>query len=107
MADSTKCISRRYSKGAKKVCSSILNQVYKDNGHMQATVNAFEDVKFYQTVVLAKKTKKDSGKKSYLINSYGLLNLNQYLKPGNNKKLKRVVANMANKNVKGVVSAWK
>ena len=36
-----------------------------------------------------------------------ILNLNKYLKPGKNKKLKKIVDNMANKNVKGVVSAWK
>lgn len=35
------------------------------------------------------------------------LHLNKYLKPGKNKKLKKIVDNMANKNVKGVVNAWK
>ena len=107
MADSTKCIKSRYSKGAKKVCGAILNQIYYKNGHNKATEKAFEGVKYYQTVAKAKKIKKDAGKKNYLINSYGILNLNKYLKPGKSKKLKKIVDNMANKNVKGVVSSWK
>ena len=73
----------------------------------KATKKAFEGVKYYQTVAKAKKIKKSASKKNYLINSYGILNLNKYLKPGKNKKLKKIVDNMANKNVKGVVNAWK
>ena len=65
------------------------------------------ELKYYQTVAKAKKIKKSASKKNYLINSYGILNLNKYLKPGKNKKLKKIVDNMANKNVKGVVNAWK
>lgn len=107
MADSTKCINSRYYKGAKKVCSAILNQIYNNNGHKKATKKAFEGVKYYQTVAKVKKIKKSASKKNYLINSYGILNLNKYLKPGKNKKLKKIVDNMANKNVKGVVNAWK
>ena len=85
MADSTKCINSRYYKGAKKVCSAILNQIYNNNGHKKATKKAFEGVKYYQTVAKVKKIKKSASKKNYLINSYGILNLNKYLKPGKTK----------------------
>ena len=105
MADSVKCIRIRYSKGAKKVCSAIINQAYSK--HKKATKKAFSGVKYYKTIASAKKLKKGKDKKSYLIKSYGLLSLNKYLKPGKKKKLKKVVKNLANKNVKGVVKKWK
>jgi len=105
MADSTKCIKSRFSKGEKKVCSAIINQAYSK--HKKATIKAFSVVKYFRTVASAKKLKKAKGKKNYLIKSYGLLDLDKYLKPGKNKKLKKVVKNLANKNVKGVVNKWK
>ena len=53
------------------------------------------------------KNNKIKKKKLFLINSYGIYNLNTYLKYGSNKKLKSLVKNMANSNVKKVVNKWK
>ena len=79
--------------------------------HKVASNKAFQTVSYYKSAASAKKLKTSEGdtkkKINYLVNSYGLYNLDKYLKPGKNKKLKAVVKNMANCYVKGVVTQWK
>lgn len=109
MADSPKCIPSRYQKGAKRLCNAIINQAVVT--HKVASNKAFQTVSYYKSAASAKKLKTSEGdtkkKINYLVNSYGLYNLDKYLKPGKNKKLKAVVKNMANCYVKGVVTQWK
>ncbi len=104
-ADSTKCISSRYSKSAKNVCSAIINQAVLK--HKKGNKKVFEYIYYYKSVKKASKIKKESDKKNYVIKSYGILNLTKYLKPGDNNKLKTVVNNAGNANIKKVVEGWK
>lgn len=104
-ADSTKCISSRYSKSAKNVCSAIINQAVSK--HKKGNKKVFENIYYYKSVKKASKIKKESDKKNYVIKSYGILNLTKYLKPGDNNKLKTVVNNAGNANIKKVVEGWK
>ena len=104
-ADSTKCISSRYDKSAKRVCSAIINQAVSK--HKKGNKKVFEYIYYYKSVKKASKIKKESDKKNYVIKSYGILNLTKYLKPGDNTKLKTVVNNAGNANIKKVVKAWK
>ena len=104
-ADSTKCISSRYDKSAKRVCSAIINQAVSK--HKKGNKKVFEYIYYYKSVKKASKIKKGSDKKNYVIKSYGILNLTKYLKPGDNNKLKTVVNNAGNANIKKVVKAWK
>ena len=104
-ADSTKCISSRYKKSAKKVCGGIINQAVLK--HKTGNKKVFENIYFYKSVKRAMKIKKDLGKKNYVIKSYGILNLTKYLKPGKNTKLNAVVNNAGNANIKKVVEGWK
>ena len=104
-ADSTKCISSRYNKSAKKVCDAIMNQAVLK--HKSGNKKVFENIYFYKSVKSALKIKKASDKKSYLIKSYGILNLTKYIEPGKNNKLNAVVNNAGNANIKKVVEGWK
>lgn len=108
MADSVFCVDRRYNKGAKIICNAIINQAYVEK--KIATKAVFCNVKYYKKVSVAsnlKKTKSDvKKKKTYLVNSYGILGLETYLKPGNNKKLKSIVKNLSNNKIKKVVEQW-
>ncbi len=104
-ADSTKCISSRYNKSAKRVCSAIINQAVSK--YKSGNKKVFENIYFYKSVKKAMKIKKESDKKNYVIKSYGILNLTKFLKPGKNTKLNAVVNNAGNANIKKVVEGWK
>ena len=105
MADSVKCVPNRYQKGAKRVCNAIINQAVIK--HKVANKKAFKQVGYYKSLASAKKLTSKKKKKLFLINSYGIYNLNTYLKYGSNKKLESVVKNLTNSNVKKVVNEWK
>ena len=75
--------------------------------HKTGNKKVFENIYFYKSVKKALKLRKTSDRKNYLIKSYGILNLTKYLKPGDNNKLKTVVNNAGNANIKKVVEGWK
>ena len=104
-ADSTKCISSRYSQSAKKVCSAIINQAVSK--HKKGNKKVFENIYFYKSVKKALKLKKTSARKNYVIKSYGIRRLEEYLEPGKNDKLNAVANNADAKKIKKVVEAWK
>ncbi len=104
-ADSTKCISSRYNKSAKRVCGAIINQAVSK--YKSGNKKVFENIYYYKSVKKALKIKKESDKKNYVIKSYGILNLTKYLKPGKNTKLNSVINNAGNANIKKVVEGWK
>ena len=76
MADSVKCVSNRYQKGAKRVCNAIINQAVIK--HKVANKKAFKQVGYYKSLASAKKLTSKKKKKLLLINSYGIYNLNKY-----------------------------
>lgn len=104
-ADSTKCISSRYSKSAKNVCSAIINQAVSK--HKKGNKKVFENIYFYKSVKKALKLKKTLARKNYVIKSYGMSRLEEYIKPGKNKKLKTVVNNVDAEKIMKVVEGWK
>ena len=104
-ADSTKCISSRYNKSAKKVCSAIINQAVSK--HKKGNKKVFENIYFYKSVKKALKLKKTSARKNYVIKSYGIRKLEKYLEPVKNDKLNAVANNADAKKIKKVVEAWK
>ena len=72
----------------------------------KGSISIFKDVKYYAAKAKAQKYKKKKKKKLYLRNSYGIIKLSKYLKPGKSKKLKKVVNCISNDNVKTVFKNW-
>ena len=60
-----------------------------------------------KSVKLHRNIRKVVKKKKYVIYSYGIINLSDYLKPGNNKRLKEVVNNVSDVKVQEVIDKWK
>ncbi len=103
-ADNPGCIKNRWT-SAKRVCDKII--ATSINKHKAGTKDVFTEIKYYKKCSTVKKYKEDAQKKKYVINSYGIIKLSEYLKPGDNKKLKEVVNNASNAKVKKVVEQWK
>ena len=73
-------------------------------------MDMFSNVKAYKRVSEIKKYGNSSGdikkKKQYLINGFGVLKLNVYLKSAKNSKVKSVAENLSNLNIERVIKEW-
>lgn len=103
-ADKTKCLENRWT-SAKCVCGKII--ATSINNHVIGSKDVFTEIKYDKKCKTAQKYKKSSEKKKYVIYSYGIINLSDYLKPGNNKRLKEVVNNVSDVKVQEVIDKWK
>lgn len=103
-ADMAECIPRRFEKSAMNVCGAIINQSV--NKHKKGTEKVFVNISYYKLLEDAEKYKKKNQKKNFLLNSYGIYKLSEYLDTKNNKKLERVVNNASNAKIKEVINKW-
>ena len=75
-----------------------------------ATMDMFSYVKVYKHISEIKKYGNSSGdmkkKKQYLINGFGIMKLNVYLKSAKNPKVKTVAENLSNSNIERVIKQW-
>ena len=103
-ADMTECIPRRFKKSAMNVCGDIINQSV--NKHKKGTEKVFVNISYYKSLKEAENYKKKKQKKKFLLKSYGIFKLSEYLDTKNNKKLAKVVNNASNAKIKKVINKW-
>ena len=108
MADDNICIPRRYKIAAKKTCNWILKKAVLKN--RAATTNMYSNIKWYKSISEIKKygnSKSDiKKKKAFLIQSFGVIKLEKYLKGASSRKVKAVAENLADSNIRGVIKKW-
>ncbi len=103
-ADKDYCLKKRWE-SAQNVCKKILDtSVYP---YKAGKKTVFTEIKYYKKCSTAEKYSNNALKKKYVVYSYGIIKLSNYLKPGDNKKLKDVVNNASNSKVQGVIDKWK
>ena len=87
------------------VCGAIIDTAVAK--HKTGSKKVFSNISYYKSSATAVKYKKKDKKKAYLLNSYGIINLSTYLKPGKDKGLKKVVNNADNAKIEGITKKWK
>ncbi len=108
MADDNNCVAKRFRDAAKRVCSWLIKKAVIRK--KAATMDMFSTVKVYKRVSELKKYGNSPGdmkkKKQYLINGFGILKLDVYLKSAKNSKVKIVAENLSNSNIGRVIKEW-
>lgn len=108
MADDNNCVAKRFRDAAKKVCFWLIKKAVIRK--KAATMDMFSYVKVYKHISEIKKYGNSSGdmkkKKQYLINGFGIMKLNVYLKSAKNPKVKTVAENLSNSNIERVIKQW-
>ena len=108
MADDSNCVVKRFRNAAKKVCYWLIKKAVIRK--KAATMDMFSNLKAYKRVSEIEKYGNSSGdikkKKQYLINGFGVLKLNVYLKSAKNSKVKSVAENLSNSNIERVIKEW-
>ena len=108
MADDNNCVVKRFRNAAKKVCYWLIKKAVIRK--KAATMDMFSNVKAYKRVSEIEKYGNSSceikKKKQYLINGFGVLKLNVYLKSAKNSKVKSVAENLSNSNIERVIKEW-
>ena len=108
MADDSLCVAKRFRDAAKRVCYWLIKKAVIRK--KAATMDMFSGVKLYKRVSELKKYGSSPGdmkkKKQYLINGFGILKLDVYLKSAKNSKVKTVAENLSNSNIERVIKEW-
>ena len=70
----------------------------------------YSNIKWYKSIAEIKKYGNTKGdikkKKAFLIQSFGVIKLEKYLKGASSRKVKAVAENLTDSNIRGVIKKW-